>query len=157
MEQRDEPKHSQYPTGRGYGHDYMRGGEVFGGYGYSERTDYERPRGDASPEAAPDDGVGDPDREREETRPEDASQPPHPHAERIRTLRRPDDDLRNDVREALSFDRWVDAARIAVDVADGVVILAGELATARELRLACDDAWAVAGVREVRSELRVAS
>ena len=35
-----------YPHGRGYGHDYMRGGEVFGGYGYSERDEYERRRGE---------------------------------------------------------------------------------------------------------------
>jgi hypothetical protein len=42
----------RYPTGRGYGHDYMRGGEVFGGYGYAERPEYERRRGD--PSTAPD-------------------------------------------------------------------------------------------------------
>ncbi|MCE2899899.1 MAG: hypothetical protein ACK6DP_19705 [Gemmatimonas sp.] len=35
-----------YPLGRGYGHDIMRGGEVFGGYGYSDRPDYERTRGE---------------------------------------------------------------------------------------------------------------
>ena len=35
-----------YPHGRGYGHDYMRGGEVFGGYGYSERDEYQRRRGE---------------------------------------------------------------------------------------------------------------
>lgn len=37
-----------YPHGRGYGHDYMRGGEVLGGYGYSERDEYERRRGDGA-------------------------------------------------------------------------------------------------------------
>lgn len=37
-----------YPLGRGYGHDYMRGGEVFGGYGYSERPEYEQTRGEAT-------------------------------------------------------------------------------------------------------------
>ena len=31
MEQHEEPKGSAYPRGRGYGQDYMRGGEVFGG------------------------------------------------------------------------------------------------------------------------------
>lgn len=36
----------QYPHGRGYGHDYMRGGEVLGGYGYSERPEYELTRGE---------------------------------------------------------------------------------------------------------------
>ncbi len=44
------PHHAQaagYPLGRGYGHDYMRGGEVFGGYGYSERDEYARRRGEA--------------------------------------------------------------------------------------------------------------
>ena len=45
MAQHDEPV-NRYPTGRGYGHDYMRGGEVLGGYGYSEREEYELRRGD---------------------------------------------------------------------------------------------------------------
>jgi len=45
MEQ-NEAKEAEYPRGRGYGHDYMRGGEVFGGYGYQERDGYERPRGE---------------------------------------------------------------------------------------------------------------
>lgn len=44
MEQNDA-KEKDYPRGRGYGNDYMRGGEVFGGYGYQERDDYVRPRG----------------------------------------------------------------------------------------------------------------
>ena len=45
--QSDTPRHaSGYPVGRGYGHDYMRGGEVFGGYGYSDRPEYERTRGE---------------------------------------------------------------------------------------------------------------
>ena len=43
-----EPTHTEYPVGRGYGHDYMRGGEVFGGYGYSEREEYDMPRGTLS-------------------------------------------------------------------------------------------------------------
>ena len=45
MEQREEPS-NRYPLGRGYGHDYMRGGEVLGGYGYSARDEYERARGE---------------------------------------------------------------------------------------------------------------
>ena len=40
----------QYPHGRGYGHDYMRGGEVFGGYGYAEREEYARRRGELAGE-----------------------------------------------------------------------------------------------------------
>ena len=46
MQQPHEPTPTQYPHGRGYGHDYMRGGEVLGGYGYAARDDYERPRGE---------------------------------------------------------------------------------------------------------------
>ncbi len=47
MHQEEKPaKDNEYPHGRGYGHDYMRGGEVFGGYGYSEREEYEKPRGE---------------------------------------------------------------------------------------------------------------
>lgn len=46
MHQQQEPTKHDYPHGRGYGHDYMRGGEVLGGYGYSAREEYEKPRGD---------------------------------------------------------------------------------------------------------------
>lgn len=46
MTDHEESTAADYPHGRGYGHDYMRGGEVFGGYGYSEREEYERPRGE---------------------------------------------------------------------------------------------------------------
>ena len=42
----DQEAASQYPHGRGYGHDYMRGGEVLGGYGYSEREEYAKRRGE---------------------------------------------------------------------------------------------------------------
>ena len=46
MHQEHDPALVQYPHGRGYGHDYMRGGEVLGGYGYADRDEYERPRGE---------------------------------------------------------------------------------------------------------------
>lgn len=46
MHHEPESAKNAYPHGRGYGHDYMRGGEVLGGYGYSERDEYERPRGE---------------------------------------------------------------------------------------------------------------
>lgn len=48
-EEAKRPAPNTYPTGRGYGNDYMRGGEVFGGYGYSSRPEYEARRGDMSP------------------------------------------------------------------------------------------------------------
>ena len=65
MNQDHDPALVQYPHGRGYGHDYMRGGEVLGGYGYAERDEYARPRGEM--EAAPSDGMSDSDG-REESR-----------------------------------------------------------------------------------------
>ena len=46
MNQEHDPALVQYPHGRGYGHDYMRGGEVLGGYGYAEREEYARSRGE---------------------------------------------------------------------------------------------------------------
>jgi hypothetical protein len=58
MAQQDEVQAHSYPIGRGYGHDYMRGGEVLGGYGYSERPEYDRRRGELHGGAAGPDGVG---------------------------------------------------------------------------------------------------
>ena len=46
MSEQENSPTTDYPHGRGYGHDYMRGGEVLGGYGYSQREEYERPRGE---------------------------------------------------------------------------------------------------------------
>ena len=50
MSEQEESPTTDYPHGRGYGHDYMRGGEVLGGYGYSQRQEYEQPRGELSRE-----------------------------------------------------------------------------------------------------------
>lgn len=66
MHHEHDPALVQYPHGRGYGHDYMRGGEVLGGYGYADRDEYARPRGElaiaqAERSAAPtDDGEEEP-------------------------------------------------------------------------------------------------
>jgi hypothetical protein len=46
MNQSEDAALVNYPHGRGYGHDYMRGGEVLGGYGYSERDEYSKARGE---------------------------------------------------------------------------------------------------------------
>jgi hypothetical protein len=51
MSHDEDPVNKDYPHGRGYGHDYMRGGEVFGGYGYAAREEYETPRGSLPVEA----------------------------------------------------------------------------------------------------------
>ena len=48
MHSNEKDAANAYPTGRGYGNDYMRGGEVFGGYGYSSRPEYEMRRGDTA-------------------------------------------------------------------------------------------------------------
>ena len=46
MNQSEDAALVNYPHGRGYGHDYMRGGEVLGGYGYAEREEYSKARGE---------------------------------------------------------------------------------------------------------------
>jgi hypothetical protein len=57
MTEHDDASAEQYPIGRGYGHDYMRGGEVLGGYGYSAREEYERRRGELMRAAGAGDGA----------------------------------------------------------------------------------------------------
>lgn len=78
-----------------------------------------------------------------------------PYHRRLRAQRRPDDELREDVRDALFYDTWVDADAITVAVKDGVVTLSGDLPDYEEIRYATDDVWDVEGVLGVRSELRV--
>jgi hypothetical protein len=51
--QEQPPEEEEYPHGRGYGQDYMRGGEVGDGYGYATRDEYERPRGERNKKHAP--------------------------------------------------------------------------------------------------------
>ena len=51
MDQPEESSLANYPIGRGYGNDYMRGGEVLGGYGYAERDEYSKARGDLTGDA----------------------------------------------------------------------------------------------------------
>ena len=60
----DQEAASQYPHGRGYGHDYMRGGEVLGGYGYSEREEYAKRRGELMEAGEEAQSTKDTDRER---------------------------------------------------------------------------------------------
>jgi hypothetical protein len=78
-----------------------------------------------------------------------------PYAQRLEAIRRNDEELRTEVEEALFYDTWVDAQRISVEVEDGVVTLRGTLPSYEEVRYATDDAWEVAGVRGVKSELIV--
>jgi hypothetical protein len=78
-----------------------------------------------------------------------------PYYQRLMNRRRPDEELREEVEEALFYDSWVDAEAITVEVEDGVVTLRGELPSYDEIRYATDDAWDVDGVRGVRSELSI--
>ena len=58
MNQADVAAIENYPHGRGYGHDYMRGGEVLGGYGYAERDEYFKARGELAGGGSHDAGAG---------------------------------------------------------------------------------------------------
>jgi hypothetical protein len=78
-----------------------------------------------------------------------------PYYRRLQQRRRPDEELKKEVEEALFYDTWVDSESITVEVNDGVVTLRGELPDHEEVRYATDDAWDVEGVRGVRSELRI--
>lgn len=78
-----------------------------------------------------------------------------PYYERLHRHKRSDEELREEVEEALFYDTWVDAEAIEVEVNDGVVTLRGDLPDYDEIRYATDDAWDVDGVRGVRSELRI--
>ena len=60
----DQEAASQYPHGRGYGHDYMRGGEVLGGYGYSSREEYAKNRGELTDTGEIARAIADADKER---------------------------------------------------------------------------------------------
>ena len=59
MDQPEDAALANYPHGRGYGHDYMRGGEVLGGYGYAERDEYSKARGELNGAGSPDPGSSD--------------------------------------------------------------------------------------------------
>lgn len=78
-----------------------------------------------------------------------------PYYERVLRHRRPDEEVRQEVEEALFYDTWVNAEAITVEVEGGVVTLTGELPDYEEVRLAVDDAWDVEGVVGVRPRLRV--
>ncbi|HEX5869294.1 MAG TPA: BON domain-containing protein [Longimicrobium sp.] len=80
-----------------------------------------------------------------------------PYHQRLRTRRRPDEEVRKDVEDALFFDTWVDAESITVEVKEGVVTLTGELPDYQEVRYATDDVWDVDGVRGVHCQLTVNS
>jgi hypothetical protein len=66
-----------------------------------------------------------------------------------------DEDLREEVREALFHDTWIEPDRIELEVQDGVVTLKGEVRDFMEARYAWDDVWDTPGVRGVVNQLTV--
>jgi len=144
------PGYARYDSERGYGG--HRGGRGYdgGGYGGSERPGYdrafreppERDGGEAWGESFG--GIYGP-----------ARYGLGPYYRRLLERKRPDDELREEVEEALFYDSWVDAEAITVEVAEGVVTLRGQLPDYEEIRYAIDDAWDIDGVRGVRSELAI--
>jgi osmotically-inducible protein OsmY len=74
-----------------------------------------------------------------------------------RGYRRSDERIREDVNERLTNDWRVDASDIEVSVDDGVVTLAGRVASRAEKRRAEDVAESAPGVTDVSNQLRVYS
>jgi len=71
-----------------------------------------------------------------------------------RGYKRPDGRIEEEVVQRLEEADWVDATDVEVEVADGVVTLAGEVETREERRAAADVAAEVAGVVDVINRLR---
>lgn len=74
-----------------------------------------------------------------------------------KNYRRSDDRIREDVSEALAEHSRIDASEIDVAVSDAIVTLSGTVESRQIKRLAEDCAETVAGVRDVRNELRIMS
>jgi hypothetical protein len=71
-----------------------------------------------------------------------------------RGYKRPDRRIEEEVMQRLEEADWVDATDVEVEVADGVVTLAGEVETREERRAAEDVAAEVAGVVDLINRLR---
>jgi hypothetical protein len=66
-----------------------------------------------------------------------------------------DEEIRNEVRQRLFQDTWLQADDIDVTVSGGIVTLRGEVHDFLEARYAWDDAWESDGVRGVINNLTV--
>ena len=66
-----------------------------------------------------------------------------------------DEEIRQEVRQRLYLDSWLDSERVEVSVNEGVVTLRGEVNDFLEARYAWDDAWESDGVRGVVNNLTV--
>ncbi len=76
----------------------------------------------------------------------------HPHLAPI-----DDDQIRVEIHQALQEDERIDAQTISVESRQGVVILAGVVASVDEVRRALRHAGRVRGVQQVVNRLRVVS
>jgi hypothetical protein len=68
---------------------------------------------------------------------------------------RSDEDIKRDVDTALFYDEVVSSLGVKVSVNNGVVTLSGEVNSDQAKRSADQDAWQVAGVKDVKNELQV--
>lgn len=67
-----------------------------------------------------------------------------------------DDEITDAVRLLLEKDPWIDAGQVGVDTRNKVVILSGSLPGEEQKRMAEDNAWYVAGVRDVDNHIATA-
>ncbi len=70
-------------------------------------------------------------------------------------INRTDQSITEDIVDTLSWDSRVDALKIGVTVEHGIATLAGAVPSYSSRAAAIEDAWAVAGVREINDQLKV--
>ncbi len=70
-------------------------------------------------------------------------------------INRTDKFITQDVLDALSWDSRVDSSKITITVDRGVVTLTGTVPSYSSRAAATEDAWAIAGVRDIKNELKV--
>lgn len=68
---------------------------------------------------------------------------------------RSDADLKSEAVDRLRQNAYTRDATLDVNVQAGVVVLAGDVASALAKRAAGDDVWDIAGVQDVSNQLRV--
>jgi len=68
---------------------------------------------------------------------------------------RSDAEIRDEGRNRLVWDSWVNADQVHIEVNNGVVTLTGEVDSIVEKRAAGDDAWDTPGVVDVNNLLRI--
>jgi osmotically-inducible protein OsmY len=79
-----------------------------------------------------------------------------PKGGKVMEMRRRDpEEIRADVSSQLFWDNRIDDSDIAVDVADGRVVLSGTVPSFSDRWEAEDDAWSIPGVRSVDNRLKV--